>query len=69
MLLYVMPLLLMLSAIVTDVITVLSAIFSAITALHNISLTHHVYDPLHFYYLFTPLHTSVNLLTIPQPSQ
>ena len=35
MLLYVMPLLLMLSAIVTDVITVLSTIVTAITVLHK----------------------------------
>ena len=66
MLLYVMPLLLMLSAIVTDVITVLSVITTVVTvvlycyyycystALHNISSYCYVYDPLHFYYLFTP---------------
>ena len=54
----------------TVVTTVLSTVVTAIvTALHNISSYCHLYDPLHFYYLFTPLHTSVNLLTIPQLSQ
>ena len=37
------------------VTTVLSTIVTAIvTVLHNLSSYCYVYDPLHFYYLFTP---------------
>ena len=42
-------------SVVTAIGSVVTAITTVATALHNISSYCHLYDPLHFYFLFTLL--------------
>ena len=63
MILYVMPLLLMLSVTYCCCYCYYCTLCYLLLS-HNISSSCHLYDPLHFNYLFTPLHTSVKSLTL-----